>query len=204
MASQITHILYGEKVLNLFLKDKHVDERKFYIGTVFPDIRYLKVIDRNKTHIDNPSIEGLKEISNSFELGFYTHTLIDQERELTIKRLGFYDVLPNDRITTYAAKFLEDEIIYPLFRGWSKIISYLNDILEEETNLVPNEAVIKWHKMLRSYFENPPDKTSVTKFAVALGFDNKLIQAVTNKVEELRENHRVMKIVKTTFDELFK
>lgn len=204
MASQITHIPYGEKVLSLFLKDKPVDERKFYIGTVFPDIRYLKVIDRDKTHVANPSIEGLKEITNSFELGFYTHALIDKEREQTIKRLGFYNVLPSDRITTYAAKFLEDEIAYPLFKEWPKVISYLKSTLEEEIVLVPKEAAAKWHEMLQNYFESPPDKASVTKLAAALEFDSKLIQAVTNGVGELRGNSKIMEIIKATHGELFK
>lgn len=40
MASQITHIVYGKVVLDKFLRDKGVDENKFYVGTVFPDIRY--------------------------------------------------------------------------------------------------------------------------------------------------------------------
>ena len=204
MASQITHISYGRKVIDLFLKDKQVDERKFYIGTVFPDIRYLKVIDRDKTHIDNPTTKGLKENTNSFELGCYTHALIDQERELTIKRSGFYEVLPNDSITTYAAKFLEDEIMYPLFKGWSEIIAYLDYITDEELKLIPKEAAYKWHKMLQDYFKSPPNKTSVTEFAEALGFDDKLIQAVTNRVEELRWNPKAMNIIKATYGELFK
>ena len=204
MASQITHIPYGEKVLSLFLKDKQVDERKFYIGTVFPDIRYLKVIDRDKTHIDNPSIEGLKEVTNSFELGIYTHALVDQERERVIGKLSFYKIIPNDSITTYAAKFLEDEITYPLFKDWPKVVSFFDDILEEEIRLVPKEAAAKWHKMLQDYFESPPDKTSVTRLAVTLGFENKLIQAATNRVEELRGNPKAMEIIKTTYGELFK
>jgi len=203
MASQITHIPYGEKVLSLFLKDKQVDERKFYIGTVFPDIRYLKVIDRDKTHINNPSIEGLKEITNSFDIGTYTHTLIDQERERTITKLGFYNDLPNDSITIYATKFLEDVITYPLFKEWPKVVSYLNDTLEEEAELVPKEAATKWHKMLQDYFESPPNKTSVARLAVALGFDNKLIQAVTNRVEELRGNSKAMNIIQLTDEYLF-
>ncbi|MCH7641090.1 hypothetical protein IID22_02765 [Patescibacteria group bacterium] len=196
MAGQITHIPYGKKILDSFLKYSKVDKKKFYIGTVFPDIRYLKVISRDRTHFDNPTIKGLKEITNSFELGIYAHSLVDQERERAIKKLGFYNILPNDSITIYASKFLEDEIAYPLFKEWPKIVSYLSDMLEEETKLVPKEAASKWHNMLRDYFESPPNKNSVVKLAAALGFDNKLIQQVTKRTEELRENSKATNIIK--------
>jgi len=33
MASQITHIPYGKKVLDLFLSDQKIDEAKFFVGT---------------------------------------------------------------------------------------------------------------------------------------------------------------------------
>jgi len=204
MASQITHIRYGEKVLDLFLKDKEVDEGKFYIGTVFPDIRYLKVIERDKTHPDNPTIEGLKEITSSFDLGIYTHALVDKERERTITRLGLYEVLPKDSTTAYAAKFLEDEITYPLFKDWPELVLYLDDIFEEETRLVPKEAATKWHKMLQDYFDSPPDTSSVVRLAKDLGFDKKLIQDVIKRVEEVRSNSKAVEIIKATYGELFK
>ncbi len=41
MASQITHIVYANVVRKKFLADREIDEAKFYVGNVFPDIRYL-------------------------------------------------------------------------------------------------------------------------------------------------------------------
>lgn len=50
MATPITHIVLTEKVFEKFFKDK--TRKDFFIGTSFPDIKYLKVIDRDKSHFN--------------------------------------------------------------------------------------------------------------------------------------------------------
>jgi len=41
MAAPITHIALTEKIFDKFFKDKK--RKDFFIGTLFPDIRYLKI-----------------------------------------------------------------------------------------------------------------------------------------------------------------
>ena len=57
MAAPITHIALTEKIFDKFFKNK--TRKDFFIGTSFPDIRYLKVIDRDKTHYDDLSVADL-------------------------------------------------------------------------------------------------------------------------------------------------
>lgn len=203
MASQITHILYGKKVLDLFLRDKVVDEKSFFIGTLFPDIRYLGVIDREKTHDFTPTVEGLRNINNSFELGMYTHSFVDFEREKTLERLGAYNVMEKTKLSSYAMKFIEDEITYDLILDWNKYQAYLDEILEEETRLVSKESVEKWHKLLQRYFQRPT-WDNVIAFAKELeGFTPEILNAIRVEETKIKANPKAMEIIRNTYSSLF-
>jgi hypothetical protein len=201
MASQIAHIVYGNKVKIKFLKKNNIDEKKYFIGNVFPDIRYLRVISRDETHPKNPELEKLQKIDDPFKLGVYTHSFVDWEREKTLKRLGMYDEVENETITKTAMKLVEDEILYPYYNNWKALSSYLEAILPEEESLVPRNAILKWHNLLEQYFLRKMDAIGVMNL---IGFENKVINAVIIKMEELRNNKKVMEIIKLTYFEIFK
>ena len=55
MAAPITHIVLASKVYDQFFSN--FSKKDFLIGTSFPDIRYLKVIDRNTTHFNGLSFK---------------------------------------------------------------------------------------------------------------------------------------------------
>ena len=78
MAAPITHIVLTDKIFQNHFKDKN--KADFYTGTVFPDIRYLGVIDRNKTHFKNLKISDVKK-ETSFWAGFKFHSFLDEARE---------------------------------------------------------------------------------------------------------------------------
>jgi hypothetical protein len=204
MASQITHIPYGKKVLDLFLSDQPVDEKKFFIGTLFPDIRYLGVIDREKSHFSNPTVEGLRNITSDFEKGMYAHALIDIEREKTLEHLGAYNFIEGNKVTTYAMKFIEDELAFDLVPDWSKYINYLDDILIEEEDLVTKEPAKKWHGLLQVYFSDKPTWNSVVTLASALqGFNTETLTLVKNEIEKIKQDTKAMEIIGKTYSELF-
>lgn len=79
MAAPITHLVLAEKIfdedLSLF------DRKEFLLGTLFPDIRYLKTIDHDKTHFNNLKITDLAG-GNSFLAGAKFHSIVDDARGL--------------------------------------------------------------------------------------------------------------------------
>lgn len=200
MASQISHIVYGEKVLKKFFSGRVVDEKKFYIGCVFPDIRYLGDISREITHPKDPTTEKLLAFSNDFEMGAYGHVLVDIRRDKVLQKLGIYELVPPNEISFFALKYIEDEITCPLYQDWEKIKGYLDNFLPEETNLVPLENVQKWHKMLQFYFSAPPNLDSLAKLAADLGINPQIIEAVKNNVLEIKEKPKVMQCIRDTYN----
>ncbi len=206
MASQITHIPYGKKVLDQFLSDQNIDEAKFFVGTLFPDIRYLGTINREKTHVNNPTLEQLRNIPGDFEKGMYAHGFIDIKREELLERLGAYDVIQkNSRFTSTAMKFVEDEFSYSLIDDWGKYIEYLNTVFPEELNFVPKNTATKWHTLLKNYFNEKPSQSSVVALANNLrGFNQEIIQLVSDEVDNIKSNPKLMEIIQRTYSELFK
>jgi len=204
MASQITHIAYANVVRKKFLADRHIGEAEFYVGNVFPDIRYLGEISREKTHPDNPTVEKLLKINDSFELGAYCHVLIDHERERALRKLGFYDLFHRSNFLSYAMKFVEDEITYPRVKKWSEIIPYFDSVVDEEVKLVPQKSVVRWHGLIQDYFSKPPNEGTVTNFIKGLGFDNNIIGATIEMVSEIKRNKEAVRLIEMTQEKLFK
>jgi hypothetical protein len=80
MAAPIAHIFLAVQILvGPFKVMSH--EKEFIIGTSFPDIRYLKVIERAETHFENVTLNDIKKETNSFKAGMLFHSFVDQKRE---------------------------------------------------------------------------------------------------------------------------
>lgn len=206
MASQITHVVYGQLVLGKFLNGrKNLNLRNFFIGTLFPDIRYLGTIPKEKTHFEkDPNLSGLLTQTTSFKAGLYTHLLIDVERERVVERLNFYQLFPKEPITQYAMKFLEDEFTYSRYRNWKEIQIYLNNALPEEFEFTDQKTVRKWHSILNDYFAVPPSPESVVRFASHLLIPTDALPAMTKKVHEIRQHKKAIDIIANTQFQLFK
>lgn len=204
MASQITHIPYGKKVLDKFLKDREVDKEKFFVGTVFPDIRYLGSIRREETHKNKPQVEKLRDIKDDFKLGMYAHSMVDYERGRVIEMMGIYEQVDGTQIQRFALKFLEDRVVYDLIDDWDKYRRYLKEPLEEQVEMVGEEIARRWNKILREYFRQKPNWKTVSKFAKQLkGFNLQLIEMIKKEKERLESNNKVMRIIERTYEELF-
>ncbi|MBI5139935.1 MAG: zinc dependent phospholipase C family protein [Candidatus Vogelbacteria bacterium] len=154
MANQITHIVLSERVADeLFPRFNRKD---FLIGTVFPDIRYLGVIPREKTHFVGLSLADVLAETNSFMAGMKYHSLVDTVREAYVVRNDIYNKIPASKFNTQALKTFEDEILYEKVSGWDKAAGYFNSVLPEEREFgIKEENLKKWHKILQDYFVPP-------------------------------------------------
>lgn len=205
MASQITHVPYGKIVLDRFLSDQKVNEEKFFIGTLFPDIRVLGRIERDSTHTPHPTIETLRQIEGDFEKGVYTHSLVDVERERILNKFGIYDLIGINRIVWLAMKVIEDFYTYRMVQDWSRYIGFMDHIQPEETKLVSPEIALKWHGLLKRYFAQEPDRDSRKAFVDSLGVDAPYeFELVEAEIHKIRSNDRALEIIKNTHKYLFK
>ena len=107
MAAPITHIVLTDKVFNKHFSDKEKEE--FYVGTSLADIRYLGVVERDKTHFKNLSLQDVIN-DNSFDAGLKFHSLVDEVREQFMRKHDYYSLFPKSELLSQASKVLEDII----------------------------------------------------------------------------------------------
>ncbi len=205
MASQITHVIYGQLVLDKFLKQKkNLDLRDFFIGTLFPDIRYRARLEKLKTHvvIESPDLLMDDKLS-SFQTGLYVHCLIDFERERVVNKLGFYNHFPLDVFTSYAMKFIEDEFTYRRFADWERARGYLDSILDEERRYTSDKVVKEWHRGLQNYFSEPPNQKTTRALAELAYISDDVLVRSEKRIGETKKSESAMKIIEVTQDNLF-
>lgn len=188
----------------MFLSGQELDRAKFFVGNLFPDIRIFGDIDRKRSHPENPTTEGLRSLPNDFEKGIYTHSMVDIERDNILRRLGAYELMDINNFSSLAMKIIEDEFSYDLLPDWNIYIDYLNVIYSEETDLVPRNTVEKWHHLLQDYFSQKPNWEANHRLSSGIGADTpEDLDRIKLEITKIRDNTKIMEIIKNTYSELF-
>jgi hypothetical protein len=164
MAAPIAHIVCALVLLNSgSVKVDNVQE--FIIGTSFPDIRYLGVIEREKTHLHNLTLNDIKNAPTSFEQGRLLHSLLDEVREEFVEEHELYRFVNNTRFRSQILKFYEDMQLYPQIDDWRKISTYFDVVLpEEEAYGIKKEDIQTWHAVLKQYCAQRPTVHTIESF----------------------------------------
>jgi hypothetical protein len=126
-AAPVTHVLLAEKWIEYKEHYNKKEKRAFILGTLFPDIRYLGVVTRNKTHEFELTISDLEKKQSPFIKGKRLHAWVDETREALVVKWNIYSKLKSIKDQKYKATFLkllEDEILYTQ-RDWQNIRHYL-------------------------------------------------------------------------------
>ncbi|KKQ32333.1 MAG: hypothetical protein US49_C0010G0033 [candidate division TM6 bacterium GW2011_GWF2_37_49] len=133
-----------------------VDKKSFIIGTSFPDIRYLNVIDRKKTHIKNVSWDQILQEKNPFKIGYLFHSFVDQLFDDFMIKQNIYEKLPKSQFTPQSFKLFADKVLYKrMRRQLPGIIDCFDDVISEELSFeIKREDIIRWHSFLKKYFSS--------------------------------------------------
>lgn len=197
MATPITHVVLTGKIFDKFFKDKI--RKDFFVGSLFPDIRYLKVADREKTHFNGLKIADL-ENDDSFSAGLKFHSILDIAREKFIVDNDIYSLCPESKYITQSVKILEDEIFYELVNDWDTYIKYLNEILINEKGFgIAEKDIQKWHTLLQQYFQKKPDEQAVKKLTLDIGFSNEVALEINENIAIMKTNKKIINILKRLF-----
>lgn len=205
MAAPITHIVLANKIYKKYFEDK--DPQRFFVGTSFPDIRYLGGITREETHTNGLKISQL-QILDSFEAGLKFHSLVDEIREAYVLDQGVYEIfeVKNKDVWVKQAsiKVLEDYLLYDEISDWDKYLTYFSSVLKEEISYgIKTDAIKKWHNILREYIKN----RKFSDFLKGVGFDKDRVAVFEETFESLKDNEGVCTVAHnfyTNFEDLLK
>jgi len=200
MAAPITHIVLTDKVFNKYFQDK--EKKDFFVGTSLPDIRYLKVIARNKVHFNNLNLDKIKQ-ENSFLAGLKFHSLLDKARENFVVSKDIYSLCPKSEYIIQSLKLLEDDILYDKIQNWQEFIDFFDEILPEELALdISKESLNKWHKILQKYFSKQPNDDTRKILLTDLGFSEEIAKEINENIKQMKDNQEIIQIIKELYNNL--
>ena len=199
MAAPITHVVLAEKIFNKYFSNK--SRKEFFVGTCFPDIRYLGVIDRSKTHFEENSFVDILQ-SDSFIAGMKFHSFVDKVREKYMKEKGLYTLFPDSEYLTQAVKIFEDGVLHEKIKDWGEIERCFGEIDEGEMKFgIAKEDVERWHTLLRHYFSGTfiPDEV-IKRFVADMGRPETMSEEMIRVLNGVFDRDRATKIVEDFYD----
>lgn len=197
MAAPITHIVLAEKVLKNMLS---MSRKEFLIGTSFPDIRYIRVIDREKTHVRELAMDEIAS-QPSFKAGFLLHSLVDK-LQVEYHRKHENKFAPENGLVLQAFKLFEDKVLYEKVPDWDVVAGYLTDILPEEIELVSKESIEKWHSILKEYMSQSPSPESRKPFFKELFFTEEQTQKIEAYIKEMEADSDIVEYIQGFYQEI--
>jgi hypothetical protein len=201
MATQVTHIATADKLFDSCFSK--FSKKDFYIGTTFPDIRYLGDVTRDQTHFYDLNLQNILKEENSFMAGLKFHCLVDLVREDFVSKEGIYSLFSTSDSKYTVPKLLEDELFYNKLKNWEEIIDFYNNILpEEETYPIPLHNIERWHKNLQGYFKHSPNDESRLKHATDLGMAPDRVNELNRALAELRTKPQAIEVAEDFYNNL--
>ena len=199
MAAPITHIVMAEKVLKNL---PNISRKEFFIGTSFPDIRYIRVIDRDATHVQDVASEDIQ--TDSFRAGFLFHSRLDT-LQVEYHRAHPHQMVPEDGLMLQAFKLFEDQVLWEKLSDWDTIANYFNDILSEEIEFkVEKENIAKWHSILREYMSQKPTPESRAPFFKELFFTPEQSAKIEVHIKEMEADQTLTAVIEDFYQEIQK
>ncbi len=191
MPGPVTHIAITDKVFDRLFAG--MDRRMFYIGTLFPDIRYMGVINRSATHFDRVSVADIRR-EEPFKAGVMFHSLVDKARQQFMGENPVYEDHHTDMQPGWIAKIAEDTFFFSYAKNLPAVSKYLDTILPQETECAIPQTVIKtWHNILKTYIKNKPSAATLKTLSAFMGIPNEKVAAMTGILNKITEDENIKK-----------
>ena len=138
-ATPATHVFFAERYIKCCKPGYTQKEHDAFIrGTLFPDIRYLAHIPRNKTHTNKLKLDDIVKQKNPFIAGKLFHSFVDEQRQRVVRKEKIHSVLlahVPEKIGHQLLKVVEDELCYHAIER-SSTLNALKTYDETEKNRV--------------------------------------------------------------------
>lgn len=191
MPFEATHAVLAQKFLQ---SHSQFEKRDFLVGTLFPDIRYLGSIDREKTHQSVKNITEILEEKDSFLAGVKFHVAID---ELWTKQ--FVMRYPQKTQQIRACKILQDREVFPQLRLEPDLFSFAKS---KKAFLVSQDIWNTWFDVLRIYFFSKPTEESIKIFFRSIQLSDQEKMELLQTLHTLEEDADLLAFLRNMIPEL--
>ena len=159
-AMPVTHVILAEEWLKRVPMKNIWDRREFILGNLFPDIRYLVGIPRERTHWAGLTAGQILEEPAPFLRGMKVHSFVDEVRASLMEEWGIHELVPElpikHRATFY--KLLEDEVLFDRIDHYEIQEVLLISSTLEDLESIDDQKLWRWHAILDVYFSMRPSQ----------------------------------------------
>lgn len=196
MAGEVSHVVYAARVLARL--GEAVRTPAYWAGTLFPNIRHLGIVSRQRTHAARISLETLVGASD-FATGRRVHAWVDTTRSHFLTELNVKELLPWHPLVPHALALVEDAALYGHFDDWNLIHRALNKVYEEELAAVHEAGhVRRWHTILQDYFRQAPDYEQWLALSRELGLSESSADEINHIARQLQADPRTNAVIERT------
>ena len=193
MAAPATHIILAKLIKEKYFPE--IDEKAYFVGTSFADIRYIANIDRNSTHFYN--IHQISDISESspFMIGLKVHSFVDEKRHKFMTDNGLFDIIKNDKLSNQIMKVYEDMNLYDQISDWTPFTNFFDALLPNEKEFnIPSEIIERWHRIIKFCISQKPNEEMAVKF-LGSKLQEENDQQIKDLLNMLKGNTKIEKLI---------
>jgi len=194
MPGSITHLAYAERYLR---KNPTRDLKKFILGTIFPDIRYIARIERDLTHKKFRPNLNLSAL-DSFKAGWKLHIYLDSQWNKIVKNSRFYDSgCRENHVIWTAAKIIEDRFDYKKIIDPAKYWRILKNPGSGSALHIPKGKIKLYYQANADYLVKK-DYEAFIKYI----FPKNLINPILVKTEKLEKDKKMVEFLSKILDKI--
>lgn len=200
MAGEVGHVVYAARLLT-HLGDR-VQDPLYWVGTLFPDIRHLGIVSRQRTHPSGVSLASLVGATD-FHTGLRVHAWVDATREKFFRDQHMKEHLPWHPFVPFCLNLLEDELLYEHFEDWNLLHRLLNQVHTDELHFINERFFIeRWHTILQAYFQDAPSNASRQALTRGIGLSTRAAEESEHVLQLLTEDGRAKKLLERFWQHL--
>ncbi len=201
MALEGTHIRFA-----LDVKDKYQvsDLGKYLSGAIYPDSRYVSVIDRELTHPADYSTWDVLKIDD-FKKGWFVHLFYDEMQYQWMSRfmpeLGEGPQGSPAWVRRTAVKNLQDidDVLKFDIKAYLPLLDHV-----ENPNGENIEGLRKYNRAVQDLYSKPVNNDDLILFWETLGQSGELEDQIKHAAEEYMQNQDMMGRIRKIYEETLK
>ena len=198
MPNPITHL-----VLSQHKAKSSSSPIEFLVGTIIPDVDFLKKTPREKTHLSEEEISVPELVaktkfnenpSPSLVEGFIDHSRIDLKYPRNVY------ISSEERYSLWAVRFLTDELLYKKLEFVPELVERLNKEVDADSlQGVPKDELGEWLRILGFYISRKPSKELRGELQKIVKIPDELMLQAEEEIDKLRDDKALAEAVNKAY-----
>ncbi|TVQ17598.1 MAG: hypothetical protein EA361_02260 [Bacteroidetes bacterium] len=198
MPAPFFHLALTEKVFDRYFNQLSLN--RFIAGTLFPDIRYLQVAEREKLHFEIHSLSDITT-ADAFQAGMQFHSLVDSAKQSFNRQHDLYKSYDGIKGLGLAIRVAEDALVFRHVKKTSAHVKALSRVYPEQHQFaIPPIFLKTWHVLLQQYLSRAPGAWTLTAIASSMGFSEMQIIDLNKTYRRLLKDEQVRDGVVSFYD----